>query len=373
KIVIIGVHSFLPTKFVKSMIGQTTGNSIRVVDAATKAVEAWVRSDTEPGFESMYHIETIALEGQGTVSERVERSAALLNNWADLIHECDFLYVVGHSHGAIVAIELLAYLLRSESPISISGSKVGLLSMAGPINGPISQLETKIVVRAYTQRENEVLSELVQLSKPESAESERLQQALNTLVTHNVKVTLAASTTDQLVPIDSALATTWYHPNIYRCVYIDDGPISIPPFVASLWNLVLVARNIGHLEHGIAKDLSERCVGRPPGGGHNRIVSQAGVHETALRFALETTNLSRQRDLMVIPSAYDGQTSLYKLPWTVRELVHDVLQTKHITAFKLVEELVSSFQTWEDVGKQWKDFKFALEAIDNADGEELLT
>lgn len=369
RVVIISVHSFLPTKFVRSMVGLASGNSIKLVEEATRAVELWLNSNKQAGYENMYNIDTIALEGQGTIEERVEKSMNLLENWKDVINECDFLYVVGHSHGAVIGIQLLSQLLQ-DSKYNIHHKKLGLLSMAGPLNGAVKSLESKIVIRAYTPIENKVLSELVQLLNPASPESTKLQQAFNTLVTSNVKITLSGSIDDQLVPLNSALANDFYHPNIFRCIYVDKDT-TVPKFICTLWNLILISRNIGHLEHGITGDISEKCSGTVAEGGHNKIYNDGKIYETSIKFALETTLVKQNRPLKVITSTYDATTATYKLPWTVRELVQDILQTKHIISYELVQQLVESYHQWDD-SRHWKDVKNSLEAIGQTDYEDLI-
>lgn len=370
KVVIIGVHGFLPTKFVKSMIGLTTGNSIRFIEEATKSVEYWLDSVQEPGFENMYNIDTIALEGQGTISERVAKSLALLENWAEVIKESDFLFVVGHSQGAIIAINLLAQMLTT-SKFKLKKKKIGLLSMAGPINGPVKNLDTKIVTRAYSAKENEIITEYLELLKLQSPESQLLQKNINILTSKNVKITLSASINDQLVPIESALANDIYHPNVYRCIHVDTD-CQLPAFIITLWRLILIARNIGHLEHGLVKEFSGRCLGALSEGGHGKIFNDRQIYATALRFALESTDLTQERDLTIKPQVSDESNSLYRIPWAIRELIEDILQTKHIESYKLVHDIIEDFQQWHPTTKPWKEVKYSLDALTDVDLDDLI-
>lgn len=368
RIMIIGVHGFLPTKFVKSMIGQQTGNSLTFVEEASKAVKYWLNDTTEPGFENMYHIDTISLEGQGTIEQRVEKSLEILKNWADMINDCDFLYFVAHGQGSIISIKLLAKLLQ-DATFKIN-KRIGLLSMAGPLLGPIKNLDTKIVIRAYTPMENEVLQELIELGKLNSSTFQNFRKDLEFILNHDVKVTLSGSVNDQLVPLESALGNNFYHPNIFRTIFVDSNS-NTPPFLMHLWKLILICRNIGHLEHGILKDLSDRCIGNINDGGHGKIFKDSDIYLTSLKFALESTKINQKRDMSFITHHNDRSNDLFKLPWSVRELLEDTLQSKHITNMELIKDLVESFNDWEP-SKTWKDYKFALDALSEIDYDDLL-
>ncbi|CAH6718715.1 uncharacterized protein CLIB1444_01S12926 [[Candida] jaroonii] len=369
RIMIIGVHGFLPTKFVKSMIGQQTGNSLTFVEEASKAVKYWLNDTTEPGFENMYHIDTISLEGQGTIEQRVEKSLALLNNWMMLIKDCDFLYFVAHGQGSIISIKLLARLLQS-SEFKINNKRIGLLSMAGPLLGPMKNLDTKIVIRAYTTMENEVLQELIELGKSNSETFQNFRKDFECILNHDVKVTLSGSINDQLIPLESSLGNNFYHPNIFRTIFVDSNS-NTPSFLINLWKLILMCRNIGHLEHGILKDLSERCMGMINDGGHGKIFKDSDIYLTSLKFALESTKVNQKRDMSFITHHNDRSNDLFKLPWSVRELLEDTLQSKHITNMKLIKDLIESFNEW-DPSKAWKDYKFALDALSEIDYDDLL-
>lgn len=370
KVVVIGVHGFLPTKFVKSMIGLPTGNSIKLIEEATKGLEQWLDDVQEPGFENMYNIETIALEGQGTVTERVEKSMKLLENWTELINDSDFIYVIGHSQGAIIAINLLAKMLTESSLFKLNKKKIGLLNMAGPIHGPIKNLDTKIVTRAYSIPENEVLSEFLQLLNPNSDPSRLLQQNFDTLTNKNVKITLSGSINDQIIPLESSLANAYYHPNIYRCIHVDKD-CQLPPFIVTLWKLILVSRNVGHVEHGLIKEFSGRCLGTLTDGGHGKIFEDSDIYSTSIKFSLESTSLTQSRPLHV-NFTNEERMSLYTIPWSVRELMEDILQTKHIPSHQLVHDLVKTYNGWEPILRPWKELKYSLDALSDIDLDDLI-
>ena len=79
KVVIIGVHSFLPIKMVKTLIGQSTGSSVNIVEEATKAMESWLHENGTSNLD--YEIQTIALDGEGVIKDRVDKLFRLFDNW----------------------------------------------------------------------------------------------------------------------------------------------------------------------------------------------------------------------------------------------------------------------------------------------------
>lgn len=376
KVVIIGIHGFLPPKFVKNLIGQPTGSSIKFIREATKAIKDWLEDIDEPGFENMYNIDTIALEGQGTIEERVERSLKLLANWKGIINECDFLFIVGHGQGSLIGIKLLAQLLQTNM-FKVQGKKIGLLSMAGPLLGPIKNLDTKIVVRAYSPKENEVLNELIQYQDVNSVPFQELDKSLEYILQANVKVTLAGSFNDQLIPLHSALGNNLYHPNIFRCIFVDSN-CQVPLFIITLCKLILFTRNLGHLELGLFQNLSERCIGNYGDGTFGKIFNDEDIYLTSIKFALESTKLNQSKDLQYISHHNDSLTSsptlstdyLYQVPWSLRELIQDILQTKHLNSVNLIKTLLMDYQPWEPT-KAWKDYKYALESLADIDPYDL--
>lgn len=374
KIVIIGVHGFLPTKFIKSMVGLSTGNSLKFVEQATKAVESWLNEDVT--LQNMYNIETIALEGLGTIEDRVQSSLELLKNWSDMINDCDFLFFVGHSQGSIIAIHILAELLSSKSSINLNSHKkrIGLLSMAGPLKGPMPNLASKIVIRAYTKQENNVLQQLTRLGDSQSKEYTELQQSFQVLMDHNVKVTLAGSINDRLVPLNSSLAEINHHANIFRCIASDGQlvPTNSNLLLLYLWQLILTLRNLGVSERKLFQELSIRCAATTTYDyGHTNVYHDDEVYKTAVRFALETTDLQQKTSLNTYLELTPGD-SIYEIPWNLRELVQGILRAKHINHLGLLNDVITSYNHWNPTTKAWKEVKLCLESLGEVDYDDMV-
>ncbi|KAL7665461.1 DUF676 domain-containing protein [[Candida] zeylanoides] len=391
RVVVVGVHGFLPFKMVKTLIGEPTGDSVRFSHEATSAVQRWMRHQ---GVEDP-EIDTISLESKGTIASRVELYRLLLN-WVHLIESCDFLFVIGHGQGSVVAIHLLAQ-LASEGHLRALGQKVGLLSMAGVLQGPFAGLDTKIVIRAYTASENEMLKELFEMQKAASGPAQQLRHSIEVLVAHNVKVTLAGAAHDQFVPLSSALASAVHHPNVFRCLSVGS---STPPFVVALLEVVLMLMNLGHGDHGLLAELSRVCQGGVARGGHTKVYANPDVYYNAVCHALDTTSLHRRRPLAgsadgaggaaaggvagaalgADPAAGGNGTRRaaspetaadYMLPWCVRELLQDLSATRHLDSVRLCRALLAEYRQWQPAQKHWRDLKFCLEGMDQFDVAEM--
>lgn len=375
KVVIIGIHSFLPIKMVKSLIGQLTGNSILFVKEATKQVQEWLRRDYPEYDYNDYDFQTIALEGEGTIAERVAKILRLLENWQSLLDECDFLYVVLHSQGSVVAVEMLAQLLSNNDIMrNQHRKKIGLLSMSGMFSGPFIGLDTKLIIRAYTAWENEILAEMFELQKPDSKESVALTTAMTQLMRFgNVRVVLCASTSDQFVPLYSALAVQYQHPNIHRILH---GDSKTPAFVLTLLKTIVMMKNMGWKDdHGIVREFSDRCMGSiGESGGHAKIYADPDVYKQAVRYILETTsvtNIHHQGMQIIAPAAPIG-TNLYLLPWNMRSLMQDLTRVNNIGNLHLIRQLVKEFRNWEPTAKHWREVRYCCDAFSELSVEDLV-
>lgn len=355
KAVVIGVHNFLPTKMVKTTIGQSTGNSIKFVKEASKAIRAWLLNEE-------CDIETIALDGGGKVADRVEHLLKLLGNWYQLISDADFLFVVAHSQGVTVGIQVLAGLLER---VDWRNKRIGFLSMAGPFHGPVVGLDTKLVVRAYSQVENEVIRELFDLQKPSSDQTQLLKNALATLLEKNVKVTLCGSFSDQFVPLFSSLATGYTHPNIYRIIHSRLSE-NVPPFIILLFQAAVIAKNMGRSDYNVIQDLSDRCVGSLSTGGHGHVFEDQAVYVQALQHALETTDLFQHKHLQHAAPQLSKVPNPYQIPWNIRTLLNEILQLHNNASLVLVTQLIIAFKKWAPTSKPWKELKYALDAFEEA-------
>lgn len=370
KVVIVSVHSFLPSKLVKSLIGQSTGNAISFAAKALAAIEKWMKNG---GVEC--DIDTVSLEGQGTIRNRVKESMKLLQNWKHEINSADFVFVVANSIASPVAIKLVSEMLISPHFEQLLGKKIGLLSMAGTIFGPFSNTDTKVVIRAYTQAENEVISEMFELQKPKSALSTDLVQCLSHLCSSNVKITMMGSTNDQFVPLYSATSNQIRHPNLFKCVYVD-GSSDLAPFMVQLISMALTMTNVGYEDQNLVRDLSDRLQGAASTlGSHGNIFNESEVYYVAIRFALETTTLvypAPARCERLPPITAEADKNLYNLPWNVRGLINDLVQVKHIENLLLLRSIVEEYTRWEPTSRSWREIRYCFAALEDITVDELL-
>jgi hypothetical protein len=122
KAVAIGVHGLFPANYLRPMIGQPTGTSIKFANHCAEAIRRWADSH---GCEDCV-IEKIALEGEGKIAERVENLWKLLLNWIDQIRNADLILIACHSQGVPVSIMLLAKLIELGI---VTSAKVGVCAM----------------------------------------------------------------------------------------------------------------------------------------------------------------------------------------------------------------------------------------------------
>lgn len=122
KAIAIGVHGLYPANYLRPMIGQPTGTSIKFANHAAEAVRRWADSH---GCEDC-EIEKVALEGEGRIGERVENLWKLLLNWIEHIRGADLILIGCHSQGVPVSIMLLAKLVELGV---VTGAKVGVCAM----------------------------------------------------------------------------------------------------------------------------------------------------------------------------------------------------------------------------------------------------
>lgn len=370
KSVVISLHSFLPSKFVKSIIGQSTGSSSKFSKSALEALESWL----DERYSEFGDIQLISLEGFGTIGSRVEKSLKLLQNWTQDIKSADFVFFVANSIASPALLLLAQKMIESES-FDLSEKKVGLLSIAGTNLGPYVGLDTKVVIRAYTQSENEIINELFELQKPASTLSVSVKEALLCLCANNVKVTLSGSASDQFVPLSSALAQHIRHPNIYRCVYVDEGS-DVPLFVVKLISIVLTMENVGYGDHNLLWLLLEITHGAIQlNASHGKIYGDASIFETGLRFALETTSVRHKREAKESPASFatgDIEKNMFHLPWCVRGLLNDLMHIKHIQNLTLLETLRKQYLSWEPTSKHWRSVKHCFAAFEDLTVDDIL-
>ncbi|KAI1213448.1 uncharacterized protein F4807DRAFT_411124 [Annulohypoxylon truncatum] len=347
KAVAIGIHGLFPASFLRPMIGQPTGTSIRFANHCAEAIRRWTDSHGCGGCE----IEKIALEGEGKIAERVDNLWKLLLNWIEHIRSADLIVLACHSQGVPVGLMLLEKLIDLGI---ITRSKIGVCAMAGVSLGPFPDYKSGMGMLMGSA------AELWQFADPESEISKRYRHALEAVVSYGARLTYIGSIDDQLVPMESAIYTPASHPYIYRAVFID-GRIHAPDFIAHLVGFALKLRNLGISDHGLIRELSIPLAGSLYSGeGHSRLYDDEQVYDLAISHALETT------DVPSVPCRIQKPEKLvnpnpFLLPWIMRGLLEEEFVKTEL--YSETTELLKQFDDWSPSNKALKDVKYRLEAV----------
>lgn len=266
KAIAIGVHGLFPASYLRPMIGQPTGTSIRFANHCADAIRRWADSH---GCEDC-EIEKVALEGEGKIADRVDNLWKLLLNWIEHIRNADLILVACHSQGVPVGLMLVAKLIDLGI---ITTARIGICAMAGVSLGPFPDYKSGMGMLMGTA------AELWQFADPSSEVSQRLEHSMKSVLEHGCRVTFIGSLDDQLVPMESAIYSPAFHPYIYRAVFVD-GRIHAPDFIAHLVGFALKLRNLGISDQGLIRELSVALAGSLYSGeGHSRLYDDESVYE----------------------------------------------------------------------------------------------
>ncbi|KAK4456209.1 hypothetical protein QBC34DRAFT_389266 [Podospora aff. communis PSN243] len=347
KALAIGIHGLYPANYLRSVIGQPTGTSIKFANHSAEAIRRWTDSH---GCEEC-EIEKVALEGEGKIGERVENLWRLLLNWIDHIRKADLIMIGCHSQGVPVSIMLLAKLIELGI---ITTAKIGICAMAGVSLGPFPDYRSSMGMLMGTA------AELWEFADPQSEVSKRLEASIKVVLSYGTRITYVGSMDDQLVPLESAIYAPAHHPYIYRAVFIDSR-IHAPDFIAHLVGFALKLRNLGVSDHGLVRELSTSLAGSLYSGeGHSRLYDDEQVYDLAVTHALETTDVGNvacevhQRQSLSNPNPYH-------LPWIMRGLLEEDFVRTELNSE--TAELLRQFDDWKPVTKALKDVKYRLEAV----------
>ncbi|OTB20201.1 hypothetical protein K445DRAFT_312628 [Daldinia sp. EC12] len=347
KAVAIGIHGLFPATYLRPMIGQPTGTSIRFANHGAEAIRRWAESHGCGDCE----IEKVALEGEGKIADRVDNLWKLLLNWIEHIRGADLIVLACHSQGVPVGLMLLEKLIDLGI---ITNSKVGVCAMAGVSLGPFPDYKSGMGMLMGSA------AELWQFADPESEISKRYQHALEAVVNYGARITYIGSIDDQLVPMESAIYAPASHPYIYRAVFID-GRVHAPDFIAHLVGFALKLRNLGISDHGLIRELSIPLAGSLYSGeGHSRLYDDEQVYDLAISHALETTSVTG------VPCRIQRQEKLanpnpFMLPWIMRGLLEEEFVKTEL--YSETTELLKQFDDWSPSTKALKDVKYRLEVV----------
>ncbi|KAM7184665.1 hypothetical protein V8F33_012868 [Rhypophila sp. PSN 637] len=348
----IGVHGLFPANYLRPMIGQPTGTSIKFANHGAEAIRRWADANGNKDCE----IEKVALEGEGRIGERVENLWKLLLNWIDHIRKADVILFACHSQGVPVSIILLAKLLELGI---ITTAKVGICAMAGVSLGPFPDYRSGMGMLMGSA------AQLWEFADPKSEVSRRLEAALKAALSYGARVTFVGSIDDQLVPLESAIYAPAHHPHIYRAVFID-GRVHAPDFIAHLVGFALKLRNLGVTDHGLIRELSVPLAGSLYSGeGHSRLYDDEQVYDLAVRHTLETTSVGNVPCEVHHNYQQGGGPTTpnnpYMLPWIMRGLLEEDFVKSELHSE--TAELLRQFDDWKPTTKALKDVKYRLEAV----------
>ncbi|KAG6015363.1 hypothetical protein E4U54_003635 [Claviceps lovelessii] len=346
KAIAIGVHGLFPATYLRPMIGQPTGTSLRFANLCAEAIRRWTDAHGSPDCE----IEKVALEGEGRISDRVDNLWRLMLNWIDHIRNADLIIMACHSQGVPVSIMLLEKLIDLGI---ITDAKIGVCAMAGVSMGPFPEYKSSILMGSA--------AELWEFGNPQSANSQRFEASLKRVLDYGARVTFIGSIDDQVVPMESAVYSPASHPYIYRAVFID-GRIHAPDFIAHLVGFALKLRNLGVTDHGLVRELSIALAGSLYSGeGHSRLYYDPAVYDLAICHALETTSTPSPIPCEVAPREGLSSTNPYVLPWIMRGMLEEDFVKTELSSE--TEELLRQFDDWKPSSKALKDVKYRLEAV----------
>jgi hypothetical protein len=182
----IGVHGYFPAPFIRNLIGQPTGTSIRFSNMAADAIRKYTESH---GYSC--DIEKIALEGEGRITERVDLLWKLLLNWMEEIRKADFVMFACHSQGVPVTIMLVAKLVQFGC---LDTKRVGICAMAGVNLGPFPDYRSRWISGSA--------GELFEFALPFSKVSKEYEAALKCALSFGVRISYIGSIDDQLVSLE---------------------------------------------------------------------------------------------------------------------------------------------------------------------------
>ncbi|KAK4505508.1 hypothetical protein PRZ48_003471 [Zasmidium cellare] len=407
KAIAIGVHGFFPAQLFQRVLGQPTGTSIRFANYAAASIKQWCQ-DHQPDVKDV-EVEKVALEGEGIIADRVNTLWKLLLNWLSHLRQADFILVACHSQGVPVAIMLVAKLIQlgALSP----HVRIGVCAMAGINLGPFLEYKSRLFGGSAL--------ELFDFCDSKSKVSIAYAESLDICLRQGVRVTFCGSIDDQLVSLESSLHAPLTHPYVNRLVFID-GRLHTSNFISHLIVFAVKLRNLCVSDHGLLREISAPVAGSLVGGeGHSRVYDDPAVYQTAVEFALESTDVSpalyipptnadekrksmeaatqRRASLGGFPTnmnaanhmrrgslsslalappgiaptiaAYEAPGAIgvdknpFVLPWAVRGMLEEEIVRRDTKMQEEVKELVKEFESWRPNSKVLKDVRWRLEGV----------
>lgn len=360
KVLIIGVHGFFPTKYIRPLIGEPTGTSRKFMLEAENSFRIWLQENQSQFRSNQITISKIALEQEGKVFDRVAYFLQVLSAYD--LNQYDMIYIAAHSQGTPVSIILLALLIQQGYIKDADRKLIGVLAMAGISNGPFYGINQRMFVKAYSKMESDSMLELFEFQDFESVHSKKYLHSLKILVANNVRIAFVGSIDDQLVPLYSSICSHVYHPNITRYIYIDKDS-NTPNFLVRILNCSLLLQNLGFKDHGMIREISNALAGPLTGGGHSKIYNEFKVYELGIKNLLysnlEHSNMPLRYKSFKINKLGENP---FHLPWCLRGLMYESLERLKNGKSDVVL-MLKDFDEWNPNTKVLKEIKYRLSAM----------
>lgn len=373
RIVTIGIHGWFAQSWASKWMGEPTGTSGKFATATRDAVLRHFKS--VDGMElNPEAVTMIPLSADGTVSVRVDRSfAALLSRkeWMQDLAEADAIFFTCHSQGCIVGTTLLARLIEQKL-IDPRRTRLAVLAMCGVHAGPFEHLRTTVVSSYLNYFETAAAKELFEFQHSKTAVSKQYEHALRIVLDAGTKLTLVASTDDQVVPLHSALFTSATHPSILRALYIHGATFPKLDFLTNMLTFCVGVRNAGLSDHNLLALLSASVAGSLYGGlGHSLCYDEEETYNLAVQYLFQsthplsepTTRSDEQKPPSLQMEAFETRklNNPHLLPWSLRGILED--RAVRATFAKEINKLLSDFETWRPATKTLKDVQYRLEPM----------
>jgi hypothetical protein len=376
--VVIGVHGWFPGAVMRTVIGEPTGTSSKFVNMAVQALEEFQdKHDVK-----LSKITKIPLEGEGTISRRVDKLYQnLIGNkeWMDDLQDADVIFFATHSQGSIVSTHILDRLItdghirtapRDLTVNAIAGSsitrppqRVCCLALCGIHLGPLRYLSTSSLVLPYIQYfESIAARELFEFQNTDSQISRDYVKALKNVLDNGVKMVYIASLNDQVVGLYSGLFTSVSHPLILRALYIDGDAYHSSDFLSNLLVLLLRIRNAGLSDGGLLAHLSESTAGSLNGVGHSTAYEETATYSFAINYLfLSDSGQHSQVELALEPFDARTEQNDYEIPWALRDLIADD-RVAELFSDDFIR-LRDAFRDWQPKTAILRDVKRKLQPI----------
>lgn len=379
--VVIGVHGWFPGAVMRTVIGEPTGTSSKFVNMAVQALEEFQDKHNV----KLSKITKIPLEGEGTISRRVDKLYQnLIGNkeWMDDLQNADVIFFATHSQGSIVSTHILDHLITdghirtaprdltanaiaaaSGGSITRPPQRVCCLALCGIHLGPLRYLSTSSLVLPYIQYfESIAARELFEFQNTDSQISRDYVKALRNVLDNGVKMVYIASLNDQVVGLYSGLFTSVTHPLILRALYIDGDAYHSSDFLSNLLVLLLRIRNAGLSDGGLLAHLSESTAGSLNGVGHSTAYEETATYSFAINYLfLSDSGQHSQLELALEPFDARTEQNDYEIPWALRDLIADD-RVAELFSDDFIR-LRDAFRDWQPKTAILRDVKRKLQPI----------